>query len=193
MKKYTFYFFFLIFITTSYSISDELEKYKIINKKLFGLEHQGISDKSNTENLAYMSTKNKSRERLILLDPGIPNERDKLKYSKFKYNNRTAKRIYPILSDNKKIWFNDINYKDGTNVLLGASSKPQSSGYGSDYFGYIYEKKTIKDKVLYERIVFQEDNKYQGNSLIYYPEKNVKEVTIQFTFFDYKPYKEHKS
>ena len=177
MKKYTFYLFFLIFISASYSSSDELEKYRIINKKLFGLEHQGILNNSSIENLAYVSTKNKSRERLILLDPSIPNERNKLKYSKFKYKNRTVKRIYPILSNNKKIWFNDINYKDGTNLLLGASTKPQSSGYGSDYFGYIYEKKTFKEKVLYERIIFQENNKYQGNSLIYYPEKNVKEIT----------------
>ena len=78
VRKSIFYLFFFIFINTSYLSSDELEKYIIINEKLFGLEYQGISDNSNIENLAYLSTKNKSRERLVLQDSSIANERDKL-------------------------------------------------------------------------------------------------------------------
>ena len=84
----------------------------------------------------------------------------------------------------------NLGNKETTGIATFAYFPNQFGNYINKINCFCYDAKTLKPKQKDKyTVVFLIDPKVTKDSKT----KNVKEVTIQFTFFDYKEYKENKS
>tara|TARA_B100001750_G_scaffold185262_1_gene154270 strand:- start:143 stop:646 length:504 start_codon:yes stop_codon:yes gene_type:complete len=84
----------------------------------------------------------------------------------------------------------NLGNKETTGIATFAYFPNQFGNYFNKINCFCYDAKTLKPKQKDKyTVVFLIDPKVTKDSKT----KNVKEVTIQFTFFDYKEYKENKS